>query len=164
MFTFLHVATTPQLCLDPDPHLTRIVNHVLRASTPTVPSSLKRKAASLDPEEDETDKARKLKIMQYMAPRNNKPHTPKCVLNCIFLHRIYLELQLSNIGCHRTTPDRSWSPYTDRYTSQHPTSITTISPSSITTPCPYPASRQYPICSVITRIEPIYPSPLSYTH
>ncbi|KAF8649274.1 hypothetical protein AX16_005902 [Volvariella volvacea WC 439] len=67
------LATSPPLCLDPDPHLTRIANHVLRVSTPTVPASLKRKAAALEPEEDETDKPRRAKIMSYMAPRNNRP-------------------------------------------------------------------------------------------
>ncbi|CAK5273644.1 unnamed protein product [Mycena citricolor] len=61
--------TAPPLCLSPDPLLTRIVNHTLRVSTPMVPTSLKRKAAALDPEEDEIDKARRTKIMQYMAPR-----------------------------------------------------------------------------------------------
>lgn len=66
----LKLATSPPLCLDPDPHLSRTANHILRVSTPTVPVSLKRKAAALDPEEDEVEKARKLKIMQYMSPRN----------------------------------------------------------------------------------------------
>ncbi|THU78942.1 hypothetical protein K435DRAFT_823988 [Dendrothele bispora CBS 962.96] len=73
------LATSPALCLDPDPHLTRIANHVLRVSTPGAPSPLKRKAAILDFEENETDKARKFKIMQFMTPRNNKPHAPRYV-------------------------------------------------------------------------------------
>ncbi|KIM60570.1 hypothetical protein SCLCIDRAFT_1216637 [Scleroderma citrinum Foug A] len=68
--------TAPPLCLDPDPHLTRIANHTLRVSTPTIPTSLKRKAAAITPEEDESDKARRAKIMQFMNPRLNRSHSP----------------------------------------------------------------------------------------
>lgn len=67
--------TAPPLCLDPDPHLTRVANHTLRISTPTVPTSLKRKAAAMTQEEDETEKARRAKIMQFMNPRLNRSHT-----------------------------------------------------------------------------------------
>ncbi|KAI6044449.1 Spt20 family-domain-containing protein [Pisolithus marmoratus] len=67
--------TAPPLCLDPDPHLTRVANHTLRVSTPTVPISLKRKAAAITQEEDETEKARRAKIMQFMNPRLNRSHT-----------------------------------------------------------------------------------------
>jgi transcription factor SPT20 len=48
----------------------------MRVSTPTVPVSLKRKAAAMDPEEDETEKARRAKIMQFMNPRHNRTYTP----------------------------------------------------------------------------------------
>ncbi|KAK7031667.1 Spt20 family-domain-containing protein [Favolaschia claudopus] len=70
----LLLATSPPLCLAPDPHLTRVVNHVLRVSTPTVPISLKRKAAAMDPEEDSIEKARRSKIMQFMSPRPSRTH------------------------------------------------------------------------------------------
>ncbi|KAF9461492.1 Spt20 family-domain-containing protein [Collybia nuda] len=73
----LLLAISPPLCLDPDPHLTRMANHVLRVSTPTVPVSLKRKAAAMEPEEDETDKARRAKIMQFMTPQTPRIHAPK---------------------------------------------------------------------------------------
>lgn len=73
------MATAPPLCLDPNPHLTRIANHVLRVSTPTVPVSLKRKATVLDTEDVETDKARRAKLMQYMNPRQHRSHAPKYV-------------------------------------------------------------------------------------
>lgn len=62
------MATTPPLCLDPDPHLTRIANSIMRVSVPTTPISLKRKALAMEPEEDESDKARRSKIMLYMSP------------------------------------------------------------------------------------------------
>ncbi|KAG6819179.1 hypothetical protein H0H93_014599 [Arthromyces matolae] len=65
-------ATSPPLCLDPDPHLARIANHIMRVSTPSVPVSLKRKVTTLDPEEDETDKARRAKIMSFMNSRQNR--------------------------------------------------------------------------------------------
>ncbi|KAF8621878.1 hypothetical protein AX15_007435 [Amanita polypyramis BW_CC] len=66
------LATNPPLCLDPDPHLARIANHVMRASMPAVPASLKRKAAAMEPEDDETDKARRIRILQHMAMRPNR--------------------------------------------------------------------------------------------
>lgn len=68
------MATSPPLCLDPDPHLTRVANHVLRVSTPSVPISLKRKA-NLNTEEDENEKNKRTKIMQFMAPTNNRVNT-----------------------------------------------------------------------------------------
>ncbi|KAK0189239.1 Spt20 family-domain-containing protein, partial [Armillaria mellea] len=71
------LATTPPLCLDPDPHLTRMVNHTVRVSTPTVPTSLKRKASAVDQEEDETDKARRAKIMQFMNSRATRVPSAK---------------------------------------------------------------------------------------
>lgn len=75
-------ATSPPLCLDPDPSLTRIVNNILRVSTPNIPNSLKRKAAAMtDVEEDETEKAKRAKIMQFMNPQfspSRKPFIPRC--------------------------------------------------------------------------------------
>ncbi|KAF8552879.1 hypothetical protein OG21DRAFT_1442848 [Imleria badia] len=68
--------TSPSLCLDPDPHLTRIANHTLRVSTPSIPVSLKRKIAAITQEEDESEKARRTKIMQFMNPRSNRSHVP----------------------------------------------------------------------------------------
>ncbi|KAK2462245.1 hypothetical protein APHAL10511_005741 [Amanita phalloides] len=66
------LATSSPLCLDPDPHLMRIANHVMRASMPSAPSSLKRKAAAMEPEDNENDKARKIKIWQHMVTRPNR--------------------------------------------------------------------------------------------
>lgn len=71
------VATAPPLCLNPDPHLTRMANHVLRVSVPKTPPSLKRKAAVMEHEEEERDKARRLKMSQFMNPRNNRATPPK---------------------------------------------------------------------------------------
>ena len=73
----MQLATSPPLCLDPNPHLTRIVNSVLRMSTPTMPPSLKRKAAAMEPEEDGPEKAKRDRILSFMAPQNNKSHTPR---------------------------------------------------------------------------------------
>ncbi|EKM50542.1 uncharacterized protein PHACADRAFT_213459 [Phanerochaete carnosa HHB-10118-sp] len=66
------VATAPPLCLDPDPHLARMASHVLRVSVPKTPPSLKRKAAAMEHEEEESDKARRVKISQYLNPRHNR--------------------------------------------------------------------------------------------
>ena len=63
------MATSNPLCLEPDPNLTRIVNNILRVSTPNVPNSLKRKVVAMDPEEDESEKIKRTKIMQYMNPQ-----------------------------------------------------------------------------------------------
>lgn len=63
--------------MDPDPHLTRAVNSALRVSAPATPNSLKRKAAAMvDLEEDETEKAKRTKIMQYMNPLSNASRKP----------------------------------------------------------------------------------------
>lgn len=68
------MSTAPPLCLDPDPHLTRAVNSILRVSVPTAPPSLKRKASAMDPEETAFEKVRRAKIMQFMKPTNSRPH------------------------------------------------------------------------------------------
>ncbi|EIN09455.1 hypothetical protein PUNSTDRAFT_143012 [Punctularia strigosozonata HHB-11173 SS5] len=70
------LATTPSLCLDPDPHLGRIANDIARVSAPSVPPSLKRKAAALEQEEDEAEKTRRIKVTQFMNPRLNRVHGP----------------------------------------------------------------------------------------
>lgn len=77
---FLKLTTSAPLCLDPNPHLARVANHIMRVSTPTVPTSLKRKAVNLDPAEDESDKARRAKIMSFMNSRQNRA-TPRSMLS-----------------------------------------------------------------------------------
>lgn len=71
------MATSHPLCLEPDPHLTRIVNNVIRVSTPTMPNSLKRKAAPMvDVEEDEAEKAKRAKVLQFMNPQASRATMP----------------------------------------------------------------------------------------
>ncbi|KAI0766658.1 Spt20 family-domain-containing protein [Trametes elegans] len=65
----LLMTTAPPLCLEPDVHLTRMVNATQRATTPPAPPSLKRKASAMDQEADEVEKARRVKLSQYMNPR-----------------------------------------------------------------------------------------------
>ncbi|KAJ3729949.1 Spt20 family-domain-containing protein [Lentinula guzmanii] len=62
------LATSAPLCLDPNPHLSRIANNVLRITTPSTTVSLKRKASALDAEKVEAEKARKEKIIGFLAP------------------------------------------------------------------------------------------------
>ncbi|TFL01998.1 Spt20 family-domain-containing protein [Pterulicium gracile] len=95
------LATSSSLCLDPDPHLTRIANHVLRVSMPTVPQSLKRKAATQDKEEDETEKARRAKIMQFMNPRMNRVHAARYFQVPTYCFKCSYFLQLSNTRHHQ---------------------------------------------------------------
>ncbi|KZT09823.1 uncharacterized protein LAESUDRAFT_747862 [Laetiporus sulphureus 93-53] len=66
-------AISPPLCLTPDPHLTRMVNSVIRSSAPTAPLSLKRKAAVMEQEDEETEKARRAKLAQFMNPKFSRP-------------------------------------------------------------------------------------------
>ena len=42
-----------------------------------MPPSLKRKAAAIEPEEDGPEKARRSRILSFMAPQNNKSHMPR---------------------------------------------------------------------------------------
>ncbi|KAH8104068.1 Spt20 family-domain-containing protein [Cristinia sonorae] len=74
------MSTAPPLCLDPDPHLTRMVNGVLRVTVPPAPPALKRKAAAMEMEEDEMDRARRAKIMQYMNPKPHRSSAPRYAL------------------------------------------------------------------------------------
>ncbi|KAF9267157.1 hypothetical protein L218DRAFT_856547 [Marasmius fiardii PR-910] len=96
------LATAPPLCLDPDPHLTRIANNVLRVSTPTEPALLKRKADVVEPEERETEKAKRAKIMQFGNPRLNRPYAPSyAFLFFLIVFSSDSPQQLSDLGCAR---------------------------------------------------------------
>lgn len=97
------MSTAPPLCLDPDPHLTRAVNNILRVSVPTAPPSLKRKASAMDPEETALEKVRRAKIMQFMKPTTARPHKSVCPLTstCLCL----TVFQLESIGGYSTTKD-----------------------------------------------------------
>ncbi|KAH6889035.1 hypothetical protein BKA70DRAFT_1121219, partial [Coprinopsis sp. MPI-PUGE-AT-0042] len=75
------LVTAPPPCLDPTPQLTRIANHVLRASTSTAPMSLKRKVSAHEPEGGETEKTRRTKVMTFRAPRNTRQHEPNLLWN-----------------------------------------------------------------------------------
>ncbi|KAH6889049.1 hypothetical protein BKA70DRAFT_1330216 [Coprinopsis sp. MPI-PUGE-AT-0042] len=55
--------------------VSRVANHVLRASTLNVPMSLKRKSSSHEPEEHEAEGTTPTKIMTFMAPRNTRQRT-----------------------------------------------------------------------------------------
>lgn len=77
LFDKYQMATAPPLCLDPNPHLTRIANNILRVSVPTTPASLKRKAAAMEMEEEDAERARRAKIMQFMNPKINRSTAPR---------------------------------------------------------------------------------------
>ncbi|EJD48180.1 hypothetical protein AURDEDRAFT_183535 [Auricularia subglabra TFB-10046 SS5] len=68
------LATSQPLCLDPDINATRIANRLLRASTPVVPRSLKRKRGEGPDEsgDDEFQKLQRAKLMQFMNPRSGR--------------------------------------------------------------------------------------------
>ncbi len=50
-----------------------MVNATQRVSTPPAPLPLKRKAVAVDQEADELEKARRVKLMQFMSPQRNLP-------------------------------------------------------------------------------------------
>jgi len=56
----------------------------MRATVLPIPAPLKRKAAAMEHEDDENDKARKNKIMQHMATRPNRT-TPRYFIFAIAL-------------------------------------------------------------------------------
>src|ERR1700722_9982763 len=90
----LQLATAPPLCLDPDPHLTSIANHVLRVSMPNILTSLTRNTAAMDPAGDEFEKARRAKIMQFINPRPNRSGAPRYVIVTIMLWVVCLTVRL----------------------------------------------------------------------
>ncbi|KAH6916382.1 Spt20 family-domain-containing protein [Coprinopsis sp. MPI-PUGE-AT-0042] len=128
----LLLATAPPLCLDPTPHLTRIANHVLRASTPTVPMSLKRKASTHEPEEDETEKTRRTKIMAFMAPRNTRQHAP----NYSFYETFVRHKQEKYVQAHETAKNPPPAP-NHNYLNGPPIRP----PPKVPTPTPTPVQR-----------------------
>ncbi|KAF8330505.1 Spt20 family-domain-containing protein [Amanita rubescens] len=93
------LATSSPLCLDPDPHLTRMTNHIMRATVLPIPAPLKRKAAAMEHEDDENDKARKIKIMQHMATRPNRT-TPRYFIFATALFHFSRDVQFPTIRCH----------------------------------------------------------------
>jgi len=128
------MSTAPPLCLDPDPHLTRAVNSILRVSVPTAPPSLKRKASAMDPEETALEKVRRAKIMQFMKPASTRPH--KLVYPFTFTCSCLTVFQLESVRGHSTTKDGyhcHCSSSTNCTTTNHgkPTSHTLICSASI---------------------------------
>src|SRR6266851_2541818 len=83
------LATSPPLCLDPDPRLGKIANTIYRISLPRTPPPLrpkKRKANSLEStEEDEASWNRKAKIIRFMDPKPTRSATPSYALFCYTL-------------------------------------------------------------------------------
>ncbi|KAK0457889.1 Spt20 family-domain-containing protein [Desarmillaria tabescens] len=163
------LATAPPLCLDPDPHLTRMVNHIVRVSTPTVPTSLKRKASAVDQEEDETDKARRAKIMQFMNSRATRvPSANYRILDAIQRSKQAKESKGTD------TPQPQQPPVTVT-----PSATQSPAPSATETPAPQhnpPAAEQEdpakskpkpktePPPSQITFAKPAVPHPPPATH
>ena len=90
----LQLATSPPLCLDPDPRLGKIANSLYRISLPRTPPPLrpkKRKAKSLESnEEDEAAWNRKAKIIRFMDPKPTRSATPSYVLLLSSAHLPFL--------------------------------------------------------------------------
>ncbi|KAH9046551.1 Spt20 family-domain-containing protein [Lactarius hengduanensis] len=88
------LATSPPLCLDPDPRLGKVANSLYRISLPRTPPPLrpkKRKANGLEStEEDEASVNRKTKIIRFMDPKPTRSATPSYVLSLNLLHSLFL--------------------------------------------------------------------------
>ena len=140
------MSTAPPLCLDPDPHLTRAVNSILRVSVPTAPPSLKRKASAMDPEETALEKVRRAKIMQFMKPPTTRPHKsvypPTSAPLCLTI------FQLESIRGYSTTKDghnrhRPSSTNCTTTSNDQPTSHAFIRSASINFQHPRPSTPSY---------------------
>ena len=130
----VQMSTAPPLCLDPDPHLTRAANSILRVSVPTAPPSLKRKASAMDPEETALEKVRRAKIMQFMKPATTRPQ--KSVRPLAFTCLCLTVPQLESIRGHPTTEagHNCHRPHTTNCTTtnhRQPTSHTFVCPAPI---------------------------------
>ncbi|KAK0497381.1 Spt20 family-domain-containing protein [Armillaria luteobubalina] len=164
------LATAPPLCLDPDPDLTRMVNHIVRVSTPTIPTSLKRKASAVDQEEDETDKARRAKIMQFMNSRATRvPSANYRILDAIQRSKQAKESKGTD------TPQPQQPPVTVApSTTQSPAPSTTETPAPQHNPPPpteqeepakpKPKPKTEPPPAQITFAKPAVPHPPPATH
>ncbi|PPQ70665.1 hypothetical protein CVT24_000673 [Panaeolus cyanescens] len=132
----LLLVTSQPLCLDPDPHLTRIVNHVIRVSTPSMPMSLKRKASIMEPEDDGPEKAKRDRLMGFMAPRGLKPHPEYKLLDAMHKGRVAKAAEASAPPSnsqfslpHQSTPSQHIPPSQDTPASHTPAPLISSAPS-----------------------------------
>ncbi|KAN0137073.1 Spt20 family domain containing protein [Lactarius tabidus] len=86
------LATSPPLCLDPDPLLGKIANSLYRISLPRTPPPLrpKKRKKTSGTEEDEASVNRKTKIIRFMDPKPTRNVTPSYVLVFNLLHSLFL--------------------------------------------------------------------------
>ncbi|KAH7094193.1 Spt20 family-domain-containing protein [Auriculariales sp. MPI-PUGE-AT-0066] len=71
-------ASSQPLCLEPDINVTRIANRIIRATTPAVPRTLKRKRGDFFGDEDDDKlRAQRAKLMQFMNPRAGRAFTQR---------------------------------------------------------------------------------------
>ncbi|KAH8833941.1 Spt20 family-domain-containing protein [Flagelloscypha sp. PMI_526] len=131
----LLLATSEPLCLDPDPHLSRIANHIARVSASSAPASLKRKAAAADLEEDEADRVKRTKILGLMNPRQGRTVS--------YSYRI-LDVLAKRGKPARLPPPRSAE-------QQSPTNATPPRPGSAVQPPANGASSSQPSTSPVTQ-------------
>lgn len=66
----------PELILDPDPLVSKVVNASLAVSTP-LPVSFKRKREAIDTVQEEEEKVQRARTMNLMNPRANKSFVPE---------------------------------------------------------------------------------------
>ncbi|KAG8984099.1 Transcription factor spt20, partial [Tulasnella sp. 427] len=76
----LLAATSPPLCLDPDPIVSRIANTALRAGALETPTAFRKKDAAAENERGNAIKARQAKIMSLMNPHAAQPRLPRAPL------------------------------------------------------------------------------------
>ncbi|EJF64059.1 hypothetical protein DICSQDRAFT_81015, partial [Dichomitus squalens LYAD-421 SS1] len=151
----LLLATAPPLCLDPDIHLARVVNATQRVSTPPVPLPLKRKAAALDQEADDFEKARRLKLMQFMAPQRNVPPGKFSILDAIQrMKQIKANPPAASGQTMPITAPTTASPHTSAGPTPVPTAPPAAAPTAAVPPGPanLPAKAATPVPSSSTPV------------
>ncbi|KIJ55209.1 hypothetical protein M422DRAFT_239837 [Sphaerobolus stellatus SS14] len=153
-------ATLPPLHLDPDPNFTRIVNKVVRQTTPAETVLKKRKQVQ-EPEEDENDKAKRAKLWsQYMHPHNGKPSTLTTGKRSIFdiLHEVADKDEKGTYQLkHKPEPKAVPSLAVHAIPRTTPVAATASVPAAAPTapaPAPPPVHQQQPMPTQKPRVEP----------
>ncbi|KAF8903448.1 hypothetical protein CPB84DRAFT_1814626 [Gymnopilus junonius] len=123
------LATAPPLCLDPDPHLTRVVNHVMRVSTPSMPLSLKRKAATMEPEENGPEKAKRERVYGI--------HGAARIIGTLQLIDYWMQSSKQKSCCRGTT-------YVIACSTTNSSQLHAQSPAAPQTPAPAPSQSHSP--------------------
>ncbi|KAI0077762.1 hypothetical protein K474DRAFT_1620724 [Panus rudis PR-1116 ss-1] len=131
------LATAPPLCLDPDPLLARAANSIMRVTAPAPPASLKRKAAVLEEEED-LERQRRAKIMQFMNPKLNRSALPSYHILDV-LQRVRMQRAQTNATIQAAQSGQTTQP------AFNPSSVPAAASAPVPVPYPIAAAAAAPV-------------------